>query len=65
MHTTGYTNLDIKDDNIAILLKDYKNSKSQVTRVFIDFCKAFKIKDNENKNQKYYKNKIFGNFRCA
>ena len=65
IHFTGYTHLDIKDDNIVILLKDYKNFKSQVTCIFIDFGKAFKIKDNENNNQKSYKNKIFGNYRYA
>ena len=65
LHDKGYAHLDIKDDNIAILLKNYRNSKIPITCIFIDFGKAFKIMEDENNYKQNYKKKIFGNYRYA
>ena len=65
LHNTGYLHLDIKDDNIVILLQDYKKAKGQISCILIDFGKSFKLGDNNNKYNKSKLKNIGGNYRYA
>lgn len=65
LHNTGYLHLDIKDDNIVILLQDFKKAKDQISCILIDFGKSFKLEDNNYKYKKSNLKNIGGNYRYA
>ena len=66
LHKIGYIHLDIKEDNISILLKNNKNDKKCISCILLDFGKALKIpvEDNFHK-KKEMKEYIGGNISNA